>query len=447
MQVLAVGFLGVILFGAVLLWLPISNESPISFLDALFTATTAVCVTGLVTITPAVQFTLFGKVILLLLIQIGGLGVIACGTAFFLILKKRITVRERIVIQEAYNMDKLGGMVVMVRRVILGTFVVEGAGALLYSLQFIPQFGLIKGIWYSVFHAISAFCNAGIDIIGDSSLKKYATNPLINITTMLLIILSGIGFLVWNDVITNGRRIFRKEVPKKWWFTRLTLHSKIAIITTVVLIIVGTVFVFVLEYTNADTLGGMTFGEKIMASAFQSVTTRTAGFATISQSGLHTTTKLLCSILMFIGGSPGGTAGGVKTTTIAMLVLTCMTYIKGKKDTECFGRKISTENIRAGIIVVMVSFMVFITGVVVITTIEPVETSFINIMYEVASAVATVGLTAELTPNLTNISQIVLIVLMYIGRLGPLTLALVLGGRSHKNEGKRELPERRILVG
>lgn len=347
MKILVFGFLGVIFLGGFLLWLPVCNRQPIAFMDALFTSVTAVCVTGLVTITPAVQFTLLGKVILLILIQVGGLGVIGCATAFFLILRKKITVKERVVLQETYNMDKLGGMVGMVKKVIIGTFVVEGAGALFYSFQFVPEYGVIRGIWYSVFHSISAFCNAGIDILGSGSFTKYAGNPLINITTMLLIILGGLGFTVWFDVIGNGKKIYKHEVPRKWWFTRLKLQSRLVLLATVSLIVLGAVLVFVLEYRNPDTLGGMSLGEKVMASFFQSVTNRTAGYATISQSGLHTETKLVNSILMFIGGSPGGTAGGVKTTTFVMLFLGCMTFVKGGNDIECLGRKISTENFRS----------------------------------------------------------------------------------------------------
>lgn len=447
MQLLTLGFLGVILLGGILLWLPVCNEKPIAFVDALFTSTTAVCVTGLVTITPAVQFTLAGKIVLLILIQIGGLGVIACATSFFFIMKKKITVRERVVIQETYSAQKLGGVVGMVRRVILGTLLVEGAGAVLYAFQFVPEYGAVKGIWYAVFHSVSAFCNAGIDILGDSSFMKYVSNPLINITTMLLIILSGIGFSVWHDVLTNGRRIYKKEVPKKWWFTRLELHSKIAVITTVVLLVSGTAAVFFMEYDNAGTIGGMSLGDKIMSSMFQSVTTRTAGFATISQGGLQTETKLISSILMFIGGSPGGTAGGVKTTTIAMLVMACVTFVSGGRDTECFGRRIDAANIRTGFFVVMVAFSVFLTGVTAITVIEPESVPFIGIIYEASSAIGTVGLTADLTPHLSRASQVIIMVMMYVGRLGPLTLALLFGGKIHPRDKVRRLPERRILVG
>ena len=447
MGILVAGFLLVILIGAFLLWLPVSNQEPISFMDALFTATTAVCVTGLVTVTPATQFTVFGKVILLVLIQIGGLGVIACATAFFLILKRRITVKERVVLQETYNMTSLGGIVGMVKKILIGTFFVEGVGAVLYAFQFVPEYHLIKGIGYAIFHSVSAFCNAGIDILGDSSLAGYVTNPLMNITTMSLIVLGGIGFIVWYDVIDNRRKIYRREVPRKWWFTRLKLHSKLAIVTTLVLLGIGAVLTFALEYHNPETLGNLRLGQKVMASLFQSVTTRTAGFFTIPQAKLHEETRFISIILMFIGGSPMGTAGGVKTTTITMLVLSCITLIRGGNDTECFGRKISKENFRMGFTIVMLAFTVFLTGTTVITIIEPDEVPFLNIMYETASAIGTVGLTADLTPHLSRASQVVIMMMMYIGRLGPMTLALLFAGKPNPRDRIRELPPERIMVG
>lgn len=443
----AAGFLGVILLGAALLSLPVSNTQPIAFTDALFTSATSVCVTGLVTVVPASQFTLFGKVILLLLIQIGGLGVIACGTLFLFLLNKKITIQERVVLKEAYGADRLGGIVKLVRKVILGTFAVEGAGAVLYAFQFIPEYGLVRGIGYSVFHAVSAFCNAGIDILGSSSLSNYVTNPIINVTTILLIILSGIGFTVWFDVIDNNRRLVRGEVPKRWWFTRLRLQSKLAVIMTVLLIFAGTVFVFLAEYRNPDTIGKLSIGQKLMASMFQSVTTRTAGFCTVSQGALHTESKLFCAILMFIGGSPGGTAGGVKTTTFAMLFLACLTFVRGGNDTECMGRKITVANFRTGFAVVMVAFAVFITGTIAVLFLEPDSILLENVIYETASAVGTVGLTADLTPRLCRASQYVLMVMMYIGRLGPLTMALMFAGKTHPRDRIRSLPEEQIMVG
>lgn len=447
MRILTVGFFGVILAGAFLLWLPICNQEPIAFMDALFTSTSAVCVTGLVTIVPAAQFTIVGKVVLLILIQIGGLGVIGCATAFFLLLKKRITLRERVVMQESYSMDRLGGVVGMVRKVILGTFVVEGVGALLYAFQFVPEYGLLRGAAYAVFHAVSAFCNAGIDILGADSLAGYAGNPLVNFTTMMLVVLSGIGFVVWYDVIGNVRRIYKKEVPKKWWFTRLKLHSKLAIVTTMVLLLVGALAVFLMEYSNPDTLGGMPLGDKVMASMFQSVTTRTAGFYTISQGALHEETKLVSSILMFIGGSPGGTAGGVKTTTIAMLVLWCITLIRGGKDAECFGRKITVSNFRTGFAVVTLAFLILIGGTLAILMIEKDSVAMTDVLFETSSAIGTVGLTADLTPQLERASQVIIMFLMYVGRIGPMTLALSFAGKQNPKDKLRELPQERIMVG
>lgn len=441
------GFLTVIFLGGVFLYLPVSNTRPIAFIDALFTSVTSVCVTGLVTIVPASQFTLFGKIVLLLLIQIGGLGVIACAALFFILLRRKITLKERVMLQESYSAQKLGGIVGMVKRVIAGTLLVEGSGAALYAFQFVPEYGVLRGMWYSVFHAVSAFCNAGIDILGDKSLADYAVNPIINITTMLLIILSGIGFTVWFDVLENGRKVIGREVPGRWWFTRLHLHSKLAVIMTLILIISGTVFVFCAEYRNPQTLGDMNTGQKLMAAMFQSVTTRTAGFAAVSQGALHEESKLFCAILMFIGGSPGGTAGGVKTTTIAMLFLACLTFVRGGNDTECMGRRISVANFRTGFCVVMVAFTTFIIGTITILIIEPDSISLINVIYETASAIGTVGLTADLTPHLSRASQIILMIMMYIGRLGPLSLVLTFAGKTHPRDKVRSLPKEQIMVG
>lgn len=447
MRVTAAGFMGMIFLGAVLLYLPFSNQKPIAFADALFTSVSAVCVTGLVTIVPATQFTVFGKVILLFLIQIGGLGVVACTVLFFLLLHRKITIKERVVLQEAYGAEHLGGIVRFVRKVILATLAVESAGAICYSFQFIPEYGALRGIAYSVFHAVSAFCNAGIDILGSDSLAGYVKNPLVNLTTMLLIILSGLGFTVWFDAITNGKKLLHREVPGRWWFTRLRLHSKLAVIMTVLLIFSGTVFVFCAEYHNPDTIGNLTTAQKLLASMFQSVTTRTAGFYTVSQGGLHEETKLLCSILMFIGGSPGGTAGGIKTTTFAMLVIACITFIKGGKDTEVMGRTITTGNFRTGFCVAVMAFTVLLSGMIAILAIEKDNVAMADVLYEAASAVGTVGLTADLTPNLSRASQAVLMVMMYIGRIGPLSLALIFAGKSNPRDKVRSLPKERIMVG
>ena len=446
MQLLAMGFIATIFLGGILLTLPISNTQPIGFIDALFTATSAVCVTGLVTVVPAVQFTVFGKVILLILIQIGGLGVIACVTGFFIILKRKITVRERVIIQESYNLNTLSGIVAFVLKIIKGTFLVEGIGALLFAVVFVPKFGVLKGIAYAIFHSVSAFCNAGIDILGDGSFTQYVRNPVINLTTMMLIIAGGIGFTVWNDLIGNFKKVKAKKLVWSKFFTRLSLHSKLAITMTVLLSITGTVFVFALEYDNAKTIGNLSFGEKIMASAFHSVSTRTAGFATVSQDGLTAGSKFLSCILMFIGGSPAGTAGGIKTTTAAMLILTCMTVVYGRRDTECFGRRIPVENFRTGFAVVMLALLFLTAGVTMLTIFEPGK-DFLDLLYEAVSAIGTVGLSANLTPSLGFGSKLVVMSLMYVGRIGPITIALVFGGKKNPKEFTRELPEKRIMVG
>lgn len=446
MQLIALGFLGVILLGAVLLWLPFSNQEPLAFADALFTSVSAVCVTGLLTIVPATQFTVAGQIILLLLIQIGGLGVIACTIAFFLILRKKITMKERVMIQQTYGLDTLSGLVKYIILILKGTFLVEGIGACFYAVKFIPEFGWGKGIAYSVFQSISAFCNAGIDILGNQSYKGYVTSPVINITTMLLIVLSGLGFLVWHDIGKTIAHVWKQKLPKKRMLTRLGLQSKIVLVMTAFLITVGTLGFFLLEYRNPETMGTMSIGQKLMASAFQSITSRTAGFAAVSQGDLTPASKLLGCILMFVGGSPGGTAGGVKTTTIALLLLVCGSVLRGSKDAECFGRRISSTVVNSAITIILVTFLIWVGGIALITILEP-NVEFLDIMYEATSAIATVGLSADLTPLLGRGSQAVLMILMYAGRIGPMTMALVFAGKARKSSQLRELPEKHIMIG
>lgn len=446
MQIIALGFFGVIFLGGLILWLPVCNQKPIAFIDALFTSVTSVCVTGLVTVVPAEQFTLLGKIVVLVLIQIGGLGVIACTAAFFLLLRKRITMKGRIMIQQAYGLDTLSGMVRFVIRILKGTFLVEGIGAVLFAIKFVPEFGAARGIWYGVFHSVSAFCNAGIDIIGDSSFIRYVDSPLVNFTTMFLIVMGGLGFPVWYDVITTVRQEGAKKVPRRRFLTRLGLQSKIVLTMTAFLILAGALGFFVLEFNNPDTIGSLSVPEKAMASAFQSVTTRTAGYASVSQSGLTDSSKMLGCILMFIGGSPAGTAGGIKTTTAAMLLLTAASVLRGRRDTECFGRKLENGVVRSGITIMLLTFLFWLAGVTALSVFEP-EKDFIDLMYEASSAIGTVGLTADLTPQLTAASHVVLMSMMYVGRIGPVTMALVFAGKADKSAQFRELPEKKIMLG
>ncbi len=445
MQQLALGFLLVILVGAVLLWLPISNvEGHIPFIDALFSSTSAVCVTGLMTIVPATQFTIFGKVVLLCLIQIGGLGVIACTMGFFVMIGKKITVKERVVIQQSYNLDTLSGLVNLILKIIKMTLAVELIGAILFAIQFVPEYGAI-GLWYAIFHSISAFCNAGIDLLGADSFMAYANNPLINFTTMMLIVVGGLGFTVWLDILGKTKLIAKGKVSFMKAVHKLQLHSKIVILMTFILIVSGTVLVALLEWNNPETLGNLNTPNKMMASLFQSVTTRTAGFATVNQAGLKEETAFISIILMFIGGSPAGTAGGVKTTTIFMIIITCVAIINGRRDTECFGRKIPETNIRTGMSIIIVSFAFLLLGNVLMNITE--DASFIDVAYEIGSALGTVGLTRGLTPELSTWGKLIDIVFMYIGRTGPITIALAFGYRRQSQTVQRELPTKRIIVG
>lgn len=445
MQMLAAGFLLVIVIGGILLWLPVCNQEPIAFTDALFTSTSAVCVTGLMTVVPATQFTLLGKVVLLVLIQIGGLGVVAVSTFFLVVIGRKITVKERVMIQETYNMESLSGMVKWILRILKGTFVVEGIGAIFFAFQFIPEYGFLKGIWYSVFHSISAFCNAGIDILGADSFAAYARNPLINLTTMILIVAGGIGYTVWFDITDNIRNFRKKGERRRGMFKILTLNSKVALTMTAILIVTGTVSFLFLEFSNPDTLGEFSFGDKVMGAAFQSVTTRTAGFFTVPQGYLREESVFISCLLMFIGGSPAGTAGGVKTTTIAMLFLTAVTVVKGNKDTECFGRRIPEENIRTGISVMLMSFTILMIGTIAVSVIE--SAGFLDILFETTSAIGTVGLSTGLTPALHTASKFVIMILMYAGRIGPVTMALAFGLKKNPMSQVRQLPAKRLMIG
>ena len=445
MQIVALGFFGVIFLGGVILWLPICNQKPIEFIDALFTSVTSVCVTGLVTVVPAEQYTLFGQVVVMILIQIGGLGVIACMALFFLLLGKKISMKGRILIQEAYGLDTLSGLVKFIIRIVRGTFIVEGIGAVLFSFKFVPEFGLAKGIWYGVFHSISGFCNAGIDIIGNSSFMKYVDSPLVSLTTMFLIVMGGLGFPVWHDIFVTAKKGAGEKGARRRIFTRLGLQSKIVLTMTAFLIVFGTVGYFLLEFNNPETMKDLSVPEKLLASAFQSVTTRTAGFASVSQSGLTESSRLLGCILMFVGGSPAGTAGGIKTTTFAMLILTIISVLRGHKDTECFGRRVDMDSVRSALTITLITFTCWLTAVAAMSIFDP-QTEFLNLMYEASSAIGTVGLSADLTPHLTRASHVVLMLLMYIGRIGPLTMALVFAGKSNKSDKFRNCLRRRLCL-
>ncbi len=437
-QIIMLSFLVVILLGSLLLALPISsaNGEAVPYLDALFTATTATCVTGLVTLPTVATWSVFGQVVILVLIQIGGLGVITIMSALMILLQRKMGIGDRLLLQDAFNLNSLSGIVRFVVRVLLGTFLVEGLGALLYMTVFVPEFGM-KGIWISVFTSVSAFCNAGIDIIAENSLCNYATNPMINIVTSLLIILGGIGYIVWWDVTGFGKEAVAGKRRK------LSLHSKIAIIATLVLIFGGGILIFLFEYNNPLTIGNMSLFDKIQVSMFQSVTTRTAGFATVAQQDLTNSTSILSLLLMFIGGSPVGTAGGIKTVTLVVLVASALATIQNKQEVSLFGRNISKHAVSKAVAVTVMSFAIMFTSTVLLSAVTNADA--LDVMYETVSATATVGLTRDLTPYLNTAGKIIIIATMYLGRVGPISLALALKSRKKKNIIKN--PTEEISVG
>lgn len=424
-QIIMLSFFLTIMTGSVLLSLPISSASgkPVPYIDALFTAATATCVTGLVTLPVLSTWSMFGQIIILLLIQIGGLGVITILTGLLISLHKKIGISGRILLQDAFNLNSLSGLVKFTKKVILGTFIIEGAGALLYMTVFIPDFG-VKGIWISIFNSVSAFCNAGIDIISENSLCGYVSNPMVNSVTCALIILGGIGYIVWWDVIHVLKKAGKQGLK---CFRCLTLHSKIALWMTLILITAGTIAIFIFEYNNPLTLKGYSLPEKIGVSFFQSVTTRTAGFATIPQQNLTNASAITCLLLMFIGGSPIGTAGGIKTVTFAVLMASMTATVKNKNEVVFFNRNISKQTINKAVAVTSMSFIIVFVSTLLLAAV--MEADALDILYETVSAAATVGLTRNLTPMLNVWGKIIILVTMYLGRIGPISLAIAFNTR------------------
>lgn len=445
-QILILGFLGLIFVGGVLLNLPIAsrNNESIGFLDAIFTATSAVCVTGLVVRTTVEQWTLFGKAVILILIQIGGLGFMTIASTFFMLIGKKIGLRERMVIQEALNQSALSGMVRLTRNIIFGTLLIEGVGAILLSIRFVPAYG-VYGIFMGVFHSVSAFCNAGFDIIGNSSLMPYVHDWHVNIVIMLLIILGGLGFTVWVDVVKITKEKIAKKLDFKHWFLKLTLHTKLVLVINLILFGGAFILFFLFEMNNPLTMGEFTFGEKILASLFQGVTPRTAGFNTIDLAAMTDASKFLTILLMFVGGSPAGTAGGVKTVTIAVLMFAVLSVIKGKEDTEAFHKRIPRDIVKRALSVVSISIFVIITLTIILTIVETQD--FMDILFEAVSGFATVGLTLGITSQLSVIGKILLCITMFIGRLGPMTMAFAMAIRSDKGKTGIKQPEEKVMVG
>lgn len=437
-QVIMLSFLAVIGLGSILLSLPVcsADGKGVSYLDALFTATTSVCVTGLVTLPTATAWSVWGQAVILILIQVGGLGVITIMCAVMLLLNKRMGIGDRLLLQDAFNLNSLSGIVRFVKRVLLGTILVEGAGALLYMTVFIPEYGA-RGIWISVFTAVSAFCNAGMDILAENSLCDYATDPIINLVTSMLIVLGGIGYIVWWDVMgLTGR--------KRRGLRNLTLHSKIAIAATLFLLFGGGLLILLFEYHNPLTIGTLPLFDKIQVSLFQSVTTRTAGFATVPQQDLTNASSILCVLLMFVGGSPVGTAGGIKTVTLAVLVVSALSTIQNKQEVSLFNRRISKQAVNKAVAVTMMSFAIMFVSTLMLSAVTNADA--LDILFETVSATATVGLSRDLTPRLNDAGKAIIIATMYLGRVGPISLALALNANiRHQNLIKN--PTEEISIG
>ena len=442
-QMILLSFVITIMLGSVLLALPISSAdgTPVPYLDALFTATTSTCVTGLVTLPTVSTWSVFGQAVILLLIQIGGLGVITIMSGLMMLLHRKMGIGDRLLIQDAFNLNTMAGLAQFVRNVLFGTLVIEGIGAILYMLVFVPAFGA-KGIWISVFNAISAFCNAGIDIIGESSLCEYATNPLINLVTSGLIILGGLGYIVWWDILRVAKTNPEK---KRKFFRHLTLHSKIAITVSCGLLIGGGLLFFVLEYNNPLTIGALPLFDKIQVSFFQSVTTRTAGFASVPQENLTNASAAVSLVLMLIGGSPVGTAGGMKTVTIAVLFCSAFATIRNRNNATLFGRCISADSIRKAVAVV-VMFLTICFGSALLLMITAGDADLLDVVYETVSATATVGLSRNFTASLNDWGKAIIIVTMYFGRVGPISLAVALGSRNESQNLISE-PTEEISIG
>lgn len=447
-QTIIIGFLILILLGSALLATPFATRSgrPVPYLDALFTSTSAVCVTGLVVVDTGTVYSLFGQIVIILLIQAGGLGVMTVMSLAFLLLRKRITLSERMVIKESFNEFDLSGLVKVILKVIKVTLIAELLGAGLLAIRFIPAFGWDKGMFFSLFHAISAFCNAGFDLFGPvsapyKSLTMFSGDPLVILTIAFLVIIGGLGFVVITHILSPERIRGKQGISR---------YARLVITATAVLIIVGMVSVYLFEQNNPNTIGNMSFGEKILNSFFQSVTPRTAGYATFDQGALLPATKFIVIMLMFIGASPAGTGGGIKTTTFSIVILFLLASMLGKHDVTTRDRRIAADTVRRALTITLISLLLVVAASLAMMGIEGQRGGLFtpeNIVFEVVSAFGTVGLTSGITPMLSTASRIILIFVMYVGRVGLLTLVVALALRSRKDDANIRYPEERFMVG
>lgn len=438
-SLLALGFLAVILVGTALLELPISTKSgeSIGLFNSLFTATSAVCVTGLVAVDTGTTFSLFGQIVLMSLIQVGGLGFMVFATMIMVMLGRKISIKGRMLIRESMNSASLTDLSGLTRLYLLLALGIELAGAALLSVRFIPMFGARRGLWMALFHAVSAFCNAGFDLFGGfSSLTAFARDPLVLMTVAGLIIMGGLGFSVILEALRNRQG-----------FRGLSLHARIVLLFTLVLLLAGTAFYLLAEWNGAGTLAGLSAGDKVSNAFFQSVTMRTAGFNSIDLSRLKDGSKLFSSLLMAIGASPASTGGGMKTTTVAVFALLMLSVVKGESEVNIARRRLSADVTRRALAVVALFLLMLIGGTLTISMIENGRFALSDVLFEASSAMGTVGVSSIGTPSLLPASRIVLLPMMFFGRIGPLTLAVALARRQGKTSKLARYPEEKIMIG
>lgn len=439
-RVLVLGFMAVILLGALLLMLPISSKSgqSLRFLDALFTATSAVCVTGLVVVDTGTHFTQFGQFIIIALIQIGGLGFMTMSTLIALLVGKKIGLKERILIQESFNQFTLAGLVRLIRNVVLVTLAFEVIGGIILTIRFLFDYPLDRALAFGFFHSVSSFCNAGFDLFGQvfgkyTSITHYISDWVVTLTIGSLIVFGGLGFPVIVELL---------NYPKT---RKLSLHAKLVLKTTVLLILIGTFLILLIEMHNAKTIGGVDLSGKFLGSLFQSITPRTAGFNSLDTSQLRSATWFIMILLMFIGASPSSTGGGIKTTTFGVMMAAVKATIRGKDDAEIFERRLPTDLVYKAMTITFVALSWVIFVALIMSLIEPYK--FIQVLFEVVSAFGTVGLTTGITPDLTDLSRILIAITMFVGRLGPLTVLVALVHSQSKTVSNTHYIQDRVVIG
>ncbi len=433
-QIIILGFLALIFLGGILLSLPISSASGsfTSFADAMFTSVSATCVTGLTVLPTGTYWSLFGHIVIIVLIQIGGLGFMTLAVMLSIFVKRQITPRERVIVAASLGLSDYGGTIKLVKRILLGTLLVEFSGAVLLATQFIPKFGFIRGIWYGIFHSISSFCNAGFDLF--NGYEGMRENYVIGVTLMLLIVIGGIGFVVWDDVVN---RIKAKK--------RISLYSRLVIAATVFLLISGTILVAFFEWSNPNTIGNMPIINKLYHSLFQSVTTRTAGIDLINNSKMTESSQLICLFYMLIGGASGSTAGGVKVGSFAVLVLAVFSLTRGRDEIVLSNRRIPHETVVRALTAFSINLTAGVFGALIVSAVEGVE--FLTSLYETISAISTVGLSLSLSPTLTVFSKLIDMLLMFFGRVGILTITYSFMLKSARRKASIRFPDANLMIG